>query len=166
MKRLFSILLVLSLLLTVGALAGCKKDEAPKALDTSGWKEADLLPKTVTVLYDPDAVNVSKTGQGATLAAKDGSWQIIGASSLNTKESYDMQLSIAGDNMVGGGSREEKTLGAYSFTVFSREVNGKTGATCFVAFGDDAAVYGAMIVLEATGSTDAAEAVLSTLTVA
>ncbi|MBR2731116.1 MAG: hypothetical protein IKD72_03915 [Clostridia bacterium] len=192
MKKLFALLLALTLIFTVFSLAGCGKKkekpvdptttqeavtEAPKAgaVKHDGWTDHDLSDKA-HIQYDPASVQPADFGN---IEATDGSWAMDTFNFAKTAEKGESYHSYIGTNSSCGHDAVEgkKTIGAYDYETVTYEVGEGEEATqefVYVAAFDapakvgDVEIYAAYFrfVAKDASAASAIESVLETLTFA
>ena len=157
MKRLTAILLALTLILASSLLTACKKDADDNTF---------ALCEGVSVRFDPETAEVKDDR----LTAKDGSWSLVLAQPLATKDEFDsaydgLAASLADEDVTVS----QKTIGSYDCTVVvGPGTDTAFGAMYICVLGEGAPAYSVTVgfSLDSEDALPAAEAVLATLTVA
>ena len=128
MKKVLAILLALTLVLSIGLLAACKKDDEKEEPAAPEYPAQALTEDWITVRFDPEVAQVSYYS----VEAKDGSWSI--KFSLPTNE-LGLEMDKGGYNMISQGLGDqkdivtgEKTLGDYSYQTIRYTQNDKACA--------------------------------------
>ena len=143
MKKVLAILLALALVLSVGLLAGCKKDGGDKKNDEPTVNENlqdASLEDWATVKIDPEVADV----RYHTVEAKDSSWSVEFGFPMNE---FGLETSNGDYNLIAngyGGQTDivtgDKTLGAYSYRTINYTQSEKSCAHYACAFSDPVSV--------------------------
>lgn len=135
MKRTIALLLSLTLLLSVGLLAGCEKKEAPApetaGISTLNWTEAKLY-SWVSVKYDETVAEKD----GLYINAADSSWWVSFNFATSDTEFENDQVKHdekRANESYSDVKTEEKTLGNYTYLATTYTANGQFFGAYFAA---------------------------------